>query len=308
VKLGVVIVNFNGRAYIADCLESVRRSDYRPSLIIVVDNGSTDDSAELVGRVFPEITVVRNVNSGFAGGVNVGIRRAVAAGCGAVVLVNPDATLEADALGAFVAAIERHPDSLLTPAIAFASAPAVSDSYAGTISWVLGRMTAPFLARDLRELPSTDTEVQTASFCCIAIPKSVWEAIGPLPEEYFLYFEDADYIARARRDGFALWYVPAALVLHRESSATGGRHSPAALYYYVRNRHIFVRRWQKNGAMYLAFMVVSTVDVLARTARFIALGRPALATAVLRGALHGWAGRTGPAPPKVRIAVNPSGV
>jgi len=294
VRIAVVIVNFNGREYIADCLRSVRRSTRQPALVLVFDNASADESADLVARDFPEVELVRSVvNTGFTGGVNKGMERALDAGCDAILLLNPDATLTPSALDRLAEAAVRHPGAVLSPGIVLADRPQVVDSYVGRVVWHRGRSSAPYLGASAPGGPSHDEPTETASGCCLYIPATVARSVGPLDEAYFLYFEDMDFLERARQNGHEIWYVPSAIVEHREGAATGGRASPLALYYYVRNRHYFVRKFKRGRPVYAAFLAFSTAHVAARASMSLLRGQIELSRAIVRGAIDGWRRTTG---------------
>jgi hypothetical protein len=141
-----------------------------------------------------------------------------------------------------------------------------------------------------------DEAVETASGCCLFVPAEAIRDIGFLDEAYFLYYEDMDYLERARQAGYEVWYVPAARVFHREGSATGGGTSPLALYYYIRNRHYFVKKFRHGTVVYVLFIAYSTIDVAVRVLRFLVGWRLDVARAVVRGAFHGWKGQVGQDP------------
>jgi GT2 family glycosyltransferase len=292
--IAVVIVNYNGRGYIPRCLESLRQSTRRPAQIVVVDNASSDGSPEEIAARFPEVTLVRNpANAGFSSGVNVGLHHCAEAGAQAALLLNPDTEIAADALEQLSSAMARHPGAILSLFIGDLDDPSRSGSYAGTIVWWRGRMGARYLHTHDATGPREDERVGTASGCALLIPGVALERIGYFDERYFLYFEDADFLERASASGVELWYVPAARILHREGSATGGSTSPLALYYYVRNRHLFVRKFRGRSAVYACFLIYSLFDAGARAALWVARGRADLARAVVRGAAHGWLGVMG---------------
>lgn len=293
-RLGVVIVNYNGREYIADCLRSVLDSTWRPSAVVVVDNASTDASTDLVSSAFPEVILVRSArNEGFTGGSNTGIRRCLEAGTDAVILLNPDTVLDPNALGALVEGAERHPRSLVGPRLLMYDDPRVLNSYGTSISWWRGRIAGPL--EQPGETPDADARVGVLSGCCILLTRQALEEIGMLDEGYFLYFEDADLAVRAAEQGYQLWLVPRSVVLHREGRATGGQRSPLANYYFTRNRHRFVSKFKRGRPAWLGFLLYSTAEVIQRVANALLHGNRPLAEAIARGAIDGWRGRSGPA-------------
>ena len=292
-RLGVAIVNFNGREYLPACLASVLASVPPPDLVVVVDNASVDGSAEEIASAFPEVDLVGNaVNTGFTGGSNTGIRRCLEAGMDVVVLLNPDTVVEPGALAALAEGAARHPRSLVGPRLLMFDDPSVVNTYGTRISWWRGRIAGALEGADSSP---ADRRVGVLSGCCLLLTRDVVDEVGLLAEGYFLYFEDADLAARAAARGFELWVVPASRVLHRESRATGGPASPLANYFFTRNRHRFVTKFKRGRPAWFAFLAYSTADALQRAARAALAGERRKAAAVFAGLWDGWRGREGPA-------------
>jgi GT2 family glycosyltransferase len=294
--IGVVIVNYNGHAYIHRCLLSVLRSTHAPAGVVVVDNASTDGSADQIVERFPGTVVLKNdANAGFAAGVNRGLRFCLDAGHHAVLVLNPDTEIEPETLEALVRGMTRHPGAILAPYIGMRDDPERNGSYVGSIEWWRGKMGSRYLHLR-RSRQHQDERVNTASGCALLLPADAIRRLGDFDETYFLYFEDADYLEQGSRQGCEVWYVPTARIVHSEGSATGGPRSPLALYYYMRNRHHFVRKFQRGKPIYVAFLLYSIVEIPARAVGWMARKRPDLAWAACRGALHGWRGITGQDP------------
>jgi GT2 family glycosyltransferase len=210
--------------------------------------------------------------------------------------MNPDTVAHPSMLEELTAAAASHPRGLLSPAVCYADRPDVLDTYVGDVVWWRGRSSARYLGSLVGTGPLRDEAVETASGCCLFVPAEVIRDIGLFDEAYFLYFEDMDYLERARQAQYEVWYVPAARVLHREGSATGGGTSPLALYYYIRNRHYFVQKFRHGTVVHALFIAYSTIDVAARALRFLVGRRLDVARAVMRGAVHGWRGQMGQDP------------
>jgi GT2 family glycosyltransferase len=294
-RVGVVIVNYNGARYIGECLESLRAQSRAPDGVLVVDNASKDGSPELIASHFTDVALVRSPsNLGFAGAVNVGIRWCQARGDDAVLVLNPDTVVDSQALNRLVDAARRHPRACLTPLIVRADRPGVVASYAGTLVWWRGRVAPRYLGQSVGDQPHGDVRMKIANGACVLLPLSIVGEVGLFDESYFLYFEDVDYFERLGRAGFETWYVPDARVLHHESRATGGRTSPLGLYYFIRNRHHFVHKFKRGTVSYVIFLAYEAADAARRAVLLGARGSFGLAAAVIRGTLHGWSGRLGP--------------
>lgn len=220
-KTSVVIPNYNGIEYIGACLEAMRGQTRKPDLTIVVDNGSSDGSAELVAERYPEVRLVRfPENTGFCGAVNEGIRLSGEAGMDYVILLNNDTEAEPAFTGELVRAMEKNRRIFSAQAkMLKMSDPGLIDD-AGDLYCSLGWAFARGKGK-----PETDYNRPERIFSCCAgaaiYRMSVLTEIGAFDENHFAYLEDTDIGWRARLRGYVNYYVPAARVLHVGSAASG---------------------------------------------------------------------------------------
>jgi GT2 family glycosyltransferase len=279
-----VVVSWNGREDTLNALESLRGM-----AVVVVDNGSTDGSADAIAERFPDVELIRaGVNLGFAGGNNAGIRRALDRGADWVLLVNNDATVEPGIVDALAAAAESRPDAgVLACKVLFADSNRL---------WYAGAGFNPYLGRSRHERfgkpdePGTLRDTARATGAGMAVSRAAIDAAGLLDEEFFLYAEDLEWCLRIQAAGFAVVYVPDARVRHRVTAASGGAGSPTASYYEARNVLAVVERYRPlprglTGAR-RALVVAPRVALAAR--------RPRSAYAALRGWRDYRKGRMGP--------------
>ena len=228
-KLVAVVLNWNGGDDTLAALASVRDVD-----TICVDNGSTDRSDIVVEERFPDVELVRTgANLGYAGGNNVGIRRALERGADWVLLLNNDAVAEpglADAL-----ARAARPDvGLLACKVITADGAAVQ--YAGArVRPRLGYSGRPDRTGGTRE-------VDRADGAAMAVSRAAVERAGLLDEELFAYVEDVEWSLRIRAAGFVVLFVDDAVVLHKGSASTGGPASATSMYYDTRNTIVVFER------------------------------------------------------------------
>ena len=222
-RVTVVIPNWNGQSLLPLCLTSLRRQSFRDFETLVVDNGSTDGSRELLARDFPEVRVISlGENRGFSAAVNAGIRASEA---GYVALLNNDTEQEADWLAELVAAADATPEagSFASKLLDYGDRRVLDG--AGD---VLRRSGLPYrlghgeLDRGQHEQPRF---VFGACAAAALYRRSMLEKIGLFDEDFFAYCEDGDLSFRAQLAGYRCLYAPEAVVYHMGSASTGGKRS-----------------------------------------------------------------------------------
>ncbi|MGH2609781.1 MAG: glycosyltransferase family 2 protein [Tepidiformaceae bacterium] len=217
--VSVIVVNWNGEAYLEECLASLARQSYSDLEVIVVDNGSTDSSLALLRAAASErVTVIEaRRNLGFAGGNNLGIRAAMGT---YVALLNTDAVAEPGWVEALVRGASADPRvGMCASKIFLYGQPGVLDGAgllisADGIGRGRGRLErdGPAFARE--------EDVLLPSGCAALYRRAMLDEIGVFDEEFFAYCEDSDLGLRARIAGWRCRYVPEAVVYHRYSGST----------------------------------------------------------------------------------------
>jgi GT2 family glycosyltransferase len=292
-RLVAVVLNWNGGDDTLAALESLRGIE-----TICVDNGSADGSDRAVEEGFPEVELVRTgANLGFAGGNNVGIRRALERGADWVLLLNNDAVVEPGLREALERATVERPDAgLLGCQVLFPDGETVQ--YAGAVfrAWLgySGRETGHGRTDRFDRLDGVDrvVDVDRVDGAAMAVSRAAAERAGLLDEKLFAYAEDVEWSLRARQAGFGVIFVPAARVRHTGSASTGGGVSPTSLYYDTRNTIVVCERYRPlpPGLRALRRLVV----VGAHLAQAASLPRRrAAAGAVVAGWRDARAGRLG---------------
>jgi GT2 family glycosyltransferase len=278
-----VVLNWNGGDDTLAALQSLRGVT-----TICVDNGSTDGSDALVEERFPDVELLRaGANLGFAGGNNLGLRRALERGADWVALINNDAVAEPGLADALERAARARPDAgLLACKVLHADGRSVQ--YAGaTFDARLGYSgrVATSGADELRDVGRADGAAMAAS-------REAIERAGMLDETLFAYVEDVEWSLRIRRAGFAVVFVPDARVRHKGSAASGGAASTTNLYYDTRNTIVVAQRYAPLPPVVreLRALVVLAAH-LAQAARHPRRGEAV--RAVVAGWRDGRAGRLG---------------
>ena len=231
-----IVLNWNGAGVVGDCVRSLLQMDYPALEVLVVDNASTDDSAEMIRREFPGVQLqVNEKNLGFGGGNNVGIRLAATP---YLLMCNNDTRLEPDVVRHLVAALEADPRAgSVTPCIILAATGRVDAT---------GIVVCPdglAVGRGRAEPPEAHTEpaeVFYASDCCCLYRKEMLDDLrlpdGELyDEDFFAYADETDMGWRAQRRGWKSLYQPQARVHHQHASSSGSV-SPFLVRLVERNR------------------------------------------------------------------------
>ena len=219
----VIIPNYNGIAYIKDCLDSLKMQSYPDFEIIVVDNASTDGSCEVVEKDFPEVKLIKlSQNFGFCRAVNEGIRVTKTK---YLILLNNDTKADKDFVRELRNAIDAHDDTFSVAAkMLQMNAPDKIDA-AGDLYCALGWAFA--LGKDKKSNRyNKESVIFSACGGASIYRKSMFEQIGYFDELHFTYLEDVDVGYRARIMGFSNRYTPKAVVYHAGSGTTGSRYNP----------------------------------------------------------------------------------
>ncbi len=221
--LSILIVNWNVRDLLRDCLRSIERGRGDLDIeVIVVDSASGDNSAAMVAAEFPWVTLLPQTdNVGFPRGNNIALTHARG---DALLLLNPDTVILGDALPTLVAYLAAHPDvgavgpQLLNPDGSVQSSrrrfPTLATGFLES-TWLEGL--APgvlrrYYALDLPDDATADVDWLTGA--CILVPRAVYERVGGLDEDYYMYSEELDWCRRIRAAGWRVVYLPAAQVVH----------------------------------------------------------------------------------------------
>ena len=275
-RASVVIVNWNGREYLDRCLSSVLAQTYPHFEVILVDNGSTDGSAEYVSAAFPEVLSIRNQeNLGFAAGNNVGIK---ASRGKFLATLNNDTEVDPLWLEELVTAMGSLPRvGMCASKMLLYHQPHIIDSTgidinAAAIAWDRegGKLD--------REEELRPVEIFGACAGAALYHREMLDEIGLFDEDYFIYLEDVDLAWRAQLRGWRCLYVPTAKVKHIHS-ATMVEGSPVKNYLLGRNRMWTIIKNYPLPHLFLYLPLIALYDLSAISYSLLAKGD----TSSLRG-------------------------
>ncbi|MFT5233072.1 MAG: GT2 family glycosyltransferase [Candidatus Krumholzibacteriia bacterium] len=223
--LAVIVVNWNGRALLPDCFASLQDARYKNVRVVMVDNGSEDDSVAWTRQWHPEVEIIETgANLRWAGGNNVGLRYLSREGfTGSILLLNNDTIVPQGSLSTMVQALVADPAAwLVTPRICYASDPATVWYDGGFVGRWSGWVKHHGIRKLAGKLDPGQRYVGYATGCAMMLGSEVLAKVGELDEDFFFYGEDTDYSLRVTKMGGHILHVPRALVLHKVSASLRG--------------------------------------------------------------------------------------
>ncbi len=245
-EVAIVVPNWNGEALLDDCLRSLMRQSKRAQ-IIVVDNGSSDNSVDLIKTRYPAVTVLQlDTNYGFTGGVNRGIELAIDLGCSFIALFNNDAVADKDWLKELFVVMSKQPHT----GIVTGKLLKIDKEHLDSTGEFIRKNSMPY-SRGRNEVDNNQYEkagqVFAASGGASLYRTKMLRQIGLFDEDFFAYFEDVDISFRAQLMGWHVYYQPSARAFHHIGK-TSDRLGSFRRYHSVKN---YVLLYNKNMPGYL---------------------------------------------------------
>ena len=248
--VSAIVVNWNGGAMLQDALASLFTQTWPALEVILVDNGSIDDSVEQAERCFGDkLVVIRNAkNEGFARGNNIGFAAAKGEW---VFLLNSDAVCDPDVVAELMRFVADKPQvGQLACRVVQADKPHFFDS-TGLLLYPDGvSRSRGWQEKDQGQYDRAE-EVLAPHGCACALRKAMLDRIGGFDEDFFCYFEDLDLGVRGQLAGWTCWYVPGTRVRHRKS-ATAGNYSVFKAFHVERNRLYCLWKWMPRFLVFVS--------------------------------------------------------
>jgi GT2 family glycosyltransferase len=251
-KVSIIILNWNGLKDTLECLESLKKITYSNYEVIVVDNGSAGNDADVIEGKYPRyVKLIRNDhNYGFAEGNNIAIKWAQQnSNPDFFLLLNNDTVVNNNFLKELIR-VAQSDDAygILGSKIRYFDHPDIIQNAGGKINLGIGVVRQiGFKQKDVGQYDQTKV-TDCVSGCCFLIKKQVINKIGLLDDKYFCYYEETDYCLRARRAGYKVVVVPSSEIRHKKQLKKRGFDSYSevnfnsqAYYYSARNKFIFMK-------------------------------------------------------------------
>jgi GT2 family glycosyltransferase len=264
--IGLVTVLYKSDDLLEDFFKSIARQTYKEYILYLVDNSVSDATDSVIAEcvsAYP-VTEYRHIknpdNAGVARGNNIGIHKALEDGCSHILLLNNDIDIGQDFVFSTMMSLSlQKNESIIVPKIYY---------YGQKILWMAGGYIDKWRALGVHYgFNKTDApefniakHVTYAPTCFMLIEKKVFEKAGYMDEKYFAYYDDVDFVLRAAKKGFKIYYEPAISIFHKVSSSAGA-NSPFYVYYSNRNKIYFIRKHFKglNRIISLSYEIVSRV-------------------------------------------------
>ena len=247
-KVFIIILNWNGKADTLACLNSLQKSTYSNQEIIVVDNGSSDDSVEQIKSLYPSVTLLETgKNLGYAEGNNVGLRYVLEKESDYIFIINNDTIISKNCITELIKSAIRIPNAgILSPLVMYYDEPDVI-WYAGTL---LDERNYRFSCdADGQHIDTFDRKAPyktiSGAGCALMMPTKILSQIGLFHKDYFLYFEEMDLSYRMTKSSYDVVVVPSAKMWHKIGSSFDLHKEHASkikVYFWQRNRLLWAKR------------------------------------------------------------------
>ncbi len=250
-NLSIIIVNWNTKKLLLDCLASVYKTIKRISKEVwLVDNASTDGSVQAAKRLYPDIRVIQNSrNLGFAAANNRAFKQMNGR---YAVLLNTDTLLTNGAVERIYNFMENTPDAgmacgqLLNPDGSKQNSIA---NFPGLPSLLFNetmlRILLPGRYPSKRKKYTSPIEVDSCIGACLTVRKKTMDHVGLLDEDYFFFFEETDWARRIKQSGWKIYFVPTAKIVHFQGRSVGHNVGSRILFY--RSRYIYFKKWHRDS-------------------------------------------------------------
>ena len=249
-KIFLIILNWNGKEILKECLESIEKIDYPNYEVIVVDNGSMDSSQKMIKDDFPYVHLIENEkNEGVAEGQNIGIRYALEKGTDYVFILNNDLTLDKNILKRLLKVIESDDKiGVVGPILYWADDPERIQLSGSIINWKkgIGHNASGFDKKQhyVKEVDNTGL---------VFVSSDILKKVGLYNSKYFAYYEDADFCIRVKKAGYKVVCCSDAKIWHKGSYTTK-KISGFFEYYMTRNMFWFMKQYATKR-QYLSFLL-----------------------------------------------------
>jgi GT2 family glycosyltransferase len=288
-KITLVTVLYNSDLVLRDFLRSLHLQTKQDFLLVIVDNSPSDKSKLHLDTLLKEFPlqqvhyIANSKNLGVATGNNQGIKIGLENKSDFIILLNNDIVFDQNfLLEKIVEVAEQKSEDIVAPKIYFWDNKRIWMAGGWLNSW-RGLTFHEGEGMEDSEQYSHAKYVNCVPTCFVLFRSKVFQEVGLMDEKYFVYYDDTDFLFRAQKNGYKIWFEPTLKLFHKVSSSTGGALSPFSIYYSTRNRIYFIR---KN--LTLGYKICALVwTILTRILKAFKYS-PTQRTSLLKGIIDGW--------------------
>lgn len=268
-KVFIVIINYNGYKDTIECVKSLYKINYNNFEIVIVDNKSTNNSVDYLKKFLKGCILIESrENLGFAGGNNLGIKYALKNRADYILLLNNDTLVESNFLDEMLNSFCKDISiGLVGCKIMYYPEKNIIWYGGGKIDWF--KFSGNHFG--MREIDNgqfnQQKEIDFMTGCCMLIKREVFEKVGLLSEEYFMYLEDLDYCVKIKQANYKIWYNPKAIIYHKVGLSSGGEESTFSIEWSIRNRLLFMNKY-RNKVTSFKFMFSKLFFICTRFIRY----------------------------------------
>jgi len=226
-RICVLVLNWNGAADTIECVQSLKKVTYPNVEIVVIDNGSSDESVQLIRSAFNDLKIIElETNLLYGGGNNAGLSWAHEQGFAYVVFLNNDTTVEPNFLEPLIQGFNFSPRvGMVAPLMCYSASPELVWYGGGRVNLWTGVVEHLHIRQNVSKLDSTTRNTDYITGCCLMMPTSLAVELGGFDPSFKMYGEDVDLSLRTRTAGYDLIFVPTSRICHKVSASVGGEFS-----------------------------------------------------------------------------------
>jgi len=259
----VIVLNWNGKDLTIECLESLKQVNYSNFNILVVDNGSTDGSVELLKENFPEVSIlVLEKNLGYAGGNNRGFYSLKPDPPEFVIILNNDTIVDKNFIEPLVRQLLTHKKASQTvPKIYYENDPKLIWYAGGIVNLWTGSIYHLGIRQYDGPAYSKTRKTKYATGCCFCMRYEEFKEFGGFDETFPMYSEDVDLSLWIRAAGKQVWFVPDSKIWHKVSASLGGEFSFGKIVRKARGIFLLIKK-HANLVQCLTLIVLLPIQLI----------------------------------------------